>query len=56
MLTQWKSARDIGITTATHLNYAGFGRHEFEWREYAAREELIRYERSPGSDNPPINV
>lgn len=47
-----KSARDIGITTATHLNYAGFGRHEFEWREYAAREELIRYERSPDQTTP----
>ncbi|KAJ5892121.1 uncharacterized protein N7473_008349 [Penicillium subrubescens] len=36
------TARDIGITTATHLNYAEMGRHEFEWKEYATREELIR--------------
>ncbi|KAJ5440032.1 uncharacterized protein N7458_011030 [Penicillium daleae] len=36
------TARDIGITTATHLNYAEMGRHDFEWKEYATREELIR--------------
>ncbi|KAJ5167776.1 uncharacterized protein N7482_003370 [Penicillium canariense] len=36
------TARDIGITTATHLNYAEMGRHEFEWKEFATREELIR--------------
>ncbi|KAJ5683703.1 uncharacterized protein N7477_000048 [Penicillium maclennaniae] len=37
------TARDIGIATATHLDYANLARHEFEWKEYAAREELIRY-------------
>jgi hypothetical protein len=37
-----KTARDIGITSAMHLNYSEQGRHDFEWREYAAREELIR--------------
>ncbi|KAJ5210522.1 hypothetical protein N7491_010329 [Penicillium cf. griseofulvum] len=36
------TARDIGITTARHLNYSELARHEFEWKEYAAREELIR--------------
>ncbi|KAJ5308385.1 hypothetical protein N7476_009041 [Penicillium atrosanguineum] len=36
------TARDIGIATATHLDYADLARHEFEWKEYAAREELIR--------------
>ncbi|KAJ5124440.1 uncharacterized protein N7515_008265 [Penicillium bovifimosum] len=36
------TARDIGITAAQHLNYGAQGRHEFEWKEYAAREELIR--------------
>ncbi|KAJ5192745.1 hypothetical protein N7449_008887 [Penicillium cf. viridicatum] len=36
------TARDIGITAARHLNYSELGRHEFEWKEYAAREELIR--------------
>ncbi|KAJ5154309.1 uncharacterized protein N7500_009748 [Penicillium coprophilum] len=36
------TARDIGITAARHLNYSEQGRHEFEWKEYAAREELIR--------------
>ncbi|KAJ5970908.1 uncharacterized protein N7479_000826 [Penicillium vulpinum] len=36
------TARDIGITAARHLNYGELGRHEFEWKEYAAREELIR--------------
>ncbi|CAG8254738.1 unnamed protein product [Penicillium olsonii] len=34
--------RDIGITSARHLNYSEQGRHDFEWKEYAAREELIR--------------
>lgn len=37
-----KTARDIGITSARHLNYSEQGRHDFEWKEYAAREELIR--------------
>jgi hypothetical protein len=37
-----KTARDIGITAAQHLNYSDQGRHEFDWKEYAAREELIR--------------
>lgn len=41
-LTDGQTARDISIITATHLNYAGIGRHDFEWKEYAAREELIR--------------
>ncbi|KAK4869941.1 hypothetical protein LT330_005665 [Penicillium expansum] len=36
------TARDIGITAARHLNYSELGRHEFEWKEYAAREEMIR--------------
>ncbi|CAG7962578.1 unnamed protein product [Penicillium salamii] len=36
------TARDIGITSARHLNYSEQGRHDFEWKEYAAREELIR--------------
>ncbi|OQE18909.1 hypothetical protein PENFLA_c020G01697 [Penicillium flavigenum] len=36
------TARDISITAARHLNYSEQGRHEFEWKEYAAREELIR--------------
>lgn len=42
MIDIFKTARDIGITSARHLNYSALGRHEFEWREYAAREELIR--------------
>lgn len=37
-----KTARDIGITSARHLNYSEQGRHDFDWKEYAAREELIR--------------
>ncbi|OQD83345.1 hypothetical protein PENANT_c017G03679 [Penicillium antarcticum] len=36
------TARDIGIATARHQNYSEKGRPEFEWREFAAREELIR--------------
>lgn len=36
------TARDIGITAATHMNYATFGRADFQWKEFAAREELIR--------------
>ncbi|KAJ5766634.1 uncharacterized protein N7511_004250 [Penicillium nucicola] len=36
------TARDIGIATARHQNYSEQGRPEFEWREFAAREELIR--------------
>ncbi|KAJ5357836.1 hypothetical protein N7541_004994 [Penicillium brevicompactum] len=36
------TARDIGITSARHLSYSEQGRHDFEWKEYAAREELIR--------------
>jgi hypothetical protein len=37
-----KTARDIGIATAKHQIYSEQGRPEFEWREFAAREELIR--------------
>lgn len=37
-----KTARDIGIATARHQNYSEQRRPEFEWREFAAREELIR--------------
>ncbi|OQE28638.1 hypothetical protein PENSTE_c003G05838 [Penicillium steckii] len=36
------TARDIGITTATHLNYSMLVRADFQWKEFAAREELIR--------------
>lgn len=36
------TARDIGITTATHTNYAIIVRADFAWKEFAAREELIR--------------
>jgi hypothetical protein len=36
------TARDIGITTATHINYAALVRADFQWKEFAAREELIR--------------
>lgn len=36
------TARDIGITTATHINYATLVRADFQWKEFAAREELIR--------------
>ncbi|KAJ6166578.1 hypothetical protein N7470_002025 [Penicillium chermesinum] len=34
--------RHVGIQTARHLKYSLLGRIEFDWREFAAREELIR--------------
>ncbi|KAJ5103941.1 hypothetical protein N7532_004470 [Penicillium argentinense] len=36
------TARDIGIATATHLDYTCLSRAEFQWKEYSAREEIIR--------------
>ncbi|KAL7622130.1 hypothetical protein AAE478_007632 [Parahypoxylon ruwenzoriense] len=35
-------ARDIGITTARHLNYGSAPQYEFDWKDFAAREQLIR--------------
>ncbi|KAL2192657.1 hypothetical protein P885DRAFT_47133 [Corynascus similis CBS 632.67] len=36
------TARDLGIENARHLDYAALPKHEFNWPEYVAREELIR--------------
>lgn len=35
-------ARDIGISTAKHVDYSSQPEHEFVWAEYVAREEMIR--------------
>lgn len=35
--------RDIGIATARHGDYFSQSEHEFNWQEYVAREEQIRY-------------
>lgn len=34
--------RDIDIATARHANYNLQQRDEFDWKEFVAREELIR--------------
>ncbi|TQB75479.1 hypothetical protein MPDQ_002772 [Monascus purpureus] len=36
------TTRDINITTARHICYSSQARFQFEWSEFAAREELIR--------------
>jgi hypothetical protein len=35
-------ARDFGIDAARHLDYIASPKHDFNWLEYVAREELIR--------------
>ncbi|KAK3329158.1 hypothetical protein B0H66DRAFT_14919 [Apodospora peruviana] len=35
-------ARDMGISTARHLDYSTQNKHDFNWLEYIVREELIR--------------
>ena len=42
LLTVSQTARDLGIENARHLDYAALPKHEFNWPEYVAREELIR--------------
>ncbi|EFW14787.1 hypothetical protein D8B26_000550 [Coccidioides posadasii str. Silveira] len=34
--------RDIGVATARHSNYSRKARHEFQWNDFVAKEELIR--------------
>ncbi|KAL4738366.1 hypothetical protein BDV11DRAFT_206021 [Aspergillus similis] len=36
------ATRDIGIPMARHLNYSQQSRTEFDWREFAVREEFVR--------------
>ncbi|KAH8649737.1 hypothetical protein BGZ60DRAFT_199046 [Tricladium varicosporioides] len=36
------AARDIGISSAKHINYHQQSKQEFNWGEFVAREELIR--------------
>lgn len=35
-------ARDIGIQSARHADYATTSPHEFDWKGFVAREQLIR--------------
>lgn len=37
-----KTARDIDLTTVRHVNYSEQARYQFEWKDFASREELIR--------------
>lgn len=39
-----KTAHDIGIPMARHLDYSQQSRCEFDWMELAVREEFVRYE------------
>ncbi|RMJ28929.1 hypothetical protein PHISP_00140 [Aspergillus sp. HF37] len=36
------TARDIDLTTVRHTKYSEQARYEFDWRDFAMREELIR--------------
>jgi hypothetical protein len=42
MLIILKTARDVGIPMARHPQYSQQQRYEFDWMDFAVREELVR--------------